>query len=201
MGRVGVAITKYTTWRGQNEEFSNVYHFDVDATVDANLAGQLVTAVKTLELPVFANLVTFKSARVWSAGGTAAQNDTILLQDMTGTGSGTASQSINRELTVVVNLGTGRKTSTGRKIYLRKYIHCAALPSIVSGVPEGTNPLSSAQKAPFISYGQGIRQFAINANASATLEGPQGQNIDNTAPVTVLDYLHTRQFRWTGKRH
>lgn len=194
MGNYAVSITKTVLFRGVAEEFSNVYNYQYDAALAPDDAERLIDAVVALERPVYANIVTFKTGRVWSAGGTPAANETIKIKDLTGTGSALAAQNIYRELCVVVNLDTGRNSSTGRKIYLRKFLHVGALPSGSSSIGLGTDKLAPTDKTPFLTYGNGIRRVTVTGTVQATLQAPGGQDIASDAVVSVLDYLRIRQF-------
>jgi len=198
MPRVAIAVTKERAFQGQLEQWANVYHYDVDGTsplpnADGNdLIDDIVAAEKAIHAPA----VAFKTARVWETGGTPAENETLIIRDLTGNGSMTAAETnIWQEACVVVAWDTGRNTSTGRKIYLRKFVHSGGLPTVVGGTQTGQAALTAAQKGPFTTYGQNIRVLTLaTAAVQARLEAPGGQNAD-TAPVSVLDYLHTRQFR------
>ena len=139
--------------------------------------------------------VTFKVGRVWTAGGTPAANQTVLIKDIAGAGSMTPATGIWRELAFVVNIDAGRTTTTGRKIYLRKYVRSTCLPTSGAAQAQGDSALTSAQKSPFLTYGQNIRAFAPGGLAIANLASPSGTTVSSTANVTVLDYLHNRQFK------
>jgi len=197
MPRIAVAIEKEVPFWGSPERFANVYHYDVSlsSVFAPGDASAIVDKLVTEEKLVHGSVVSFKTARVWETGGSAAENETILIKDLTGAGSMSSTQQLWAENCVVVNLDTGRNTSTGRKIYLRKFIRCQYLPTTGSGQARGETALTTAQKAPFLTFGQNIRQFQVLAGAvGAELEAPGGQNLAGTATVTVLDYIHNRQF-------
>jgi hypothetical protein len=196
--RVAVAIEKSISWRGHQEIFANVYHYDIGAlaTLIDSDASSLIDNIVALEKPVHSNDVTFKTGRVWETGGTPSQNQTLKIKDLSGAGtlvSGTTQ--IWAEAAVVVRLDTGRNSSTGKKIYLRKYIHAGQLNSANQAAAIGSGTLTSGNKGPYITYGNGIRQVGVGGLPNAaTLEAPGGQNLASDAAVSVLDYLHIRQF-------
>lgn len=203
MARVAVSIEKGVSFWGKEERFANVYHYDlgVAGTVVPGDANALVDALVALEKPVYASVVSFRTARVWETGGTPAENETVLIKDLTGPGTLSSSTQLWAENAVVVNIDTGRNTTTGRKIYLRKYIRCQYLGTSASGQARGETALTTAQKQPFLTYGQSIREISLlGGTVSADLESPGGQDAGASATVTVLDYLHNRQFRWQRRR-
>lgn len=196
--RVGVAITKGCQWHGQLEEFSNVYNYDVPALTQLalNEADLIIDRLVALEKAVHSSNVSFLEARVWTRGQGAAQNETIRIRDLSGTGTMSASESLYREACIVVRLNTGRNSTTGRRIFLRKYIHATNLPTAGSLNAAGVSVLTAAQKQPFQTYGEAIRKLEVAGLATdIILEAPGGQNLAENAVVSVLDYVHTRQFR------
>lgn len=202
--RVGVAITKRVNFRGINEEFSNVYHYDVPAitALALNETDLIIDRLVALEKAVHSSGVSFATARVWETGGTPAENETLRIRDLSGSGTLGSTYTFYKELAVVVNLYTGRSSTTGRRVYLRKYIRAGALPSGSPSIGLGQAALTATDKAPFITYGEAIRKLEVAGfPTDIHLEAPGGQNLAANAQVTVLDWLHVRQFRWTGKRH
>lgn len=179
------------------EQFASVYNYDIgllSSLIDSD-ATSLINNLVALEKPCYNGSVNFVNARVWERGGTPAENETIKIMDLTGGGTQlNPTQSLYPELAVVVQLDTGRNTTTGRKIYLRKYVHALSLNSSGSqGL--GAAALTTGQKGPFLTYGQAIREVTVGGLPNtAVLESPGGQNLASGATVTVLDYLHIRQF-------
>jgi hypothetical protein len=196
MALYGVSITKQTLWRGNQEQFSNVYHYNLASTLDVTLAQNLIDQLETAEKLVHTNNVDFLTGRVWEAGGSPAANETILIADLTGSGSAVNTQAMYKELAVVCRIDTARNTSTGRKIYLRKYIHSTALNATNSGAVAGTGTLTAGNKTPFETYIASIRELSLTPGpVSVFLAAPGGQQVSDSSPSEVLDYLHIRQFR------
>lgn len=192
----GVSITKRCPWRGGNEEFANVYHYNLAANLNETLADDLINQLKTAEVLVHGSNVTFVQGRVWEAGGTAPQNETILIKDLSGVGAFPVSVPIYRELCYVIRFDTERNTSTGRKIYLRKYIHATGINSVNAGAQEGTTVLNTGNKAPFLTYGQNIRQLSLSPGTiEVFLSAQGGQQVSDSTLVEVNDWLHIRQFK------
>jgi uncharacterized protein with PIN domain len=171
-----------------------VYHYETDYTVDATNAGEAIDAIVTFERPVHGASVNFKTGRLWTTGGTKEQNETLLIKDLTGTGSLSVSTDFYRELCIVVQSYTGRHSVTGKRIFLRKFIHSLGIP--VSGLNQaiGNAALTAPMKAPFLTYGDQIQEVVPSAGKLMTLEAPSGGNLTPSAPVSVLDYPHIRQF-------
>jgi hypothetical protein len=140
--------------------------------------------------------VTFEDGRVWSAGGTPSQNETIVIRDLSGTGSAAANNNYYVESTYVVRCDTNRNTETGRRIYLRKYYHTLQMTSATSGMLTGENAITSTQNALVKTCVESLRELTLSPGSIlVTLCAPGGQQVSDSRPVTVLPHLHTRQFR------
>lgn len=194
--RIAIAIEKETSWHGNLERFSNVYHYETDFTVNATNAGACIDALVTFEKPVHGSTVTFKTGRLWTTGGTPAQNETLLIKDLSGAGTLAGSIVLYKEAAVVVQSYTGRNSTTGKRIFLRKFIHACILPTgATSFMGDGSGSLDATRKAPFLTYGDQIQEVVPAAGQLMTLEAPSGANLSPSAPVSVLDYVTVRQFR------
>jgi hypothetical protein len=194
--RIAIAIEKELTWHGQAERFSNVYHYETDYTVTNSNAGAAIDALVTFEKPVHTSSVTFKVGRLWTTGGTPQQNETLLIKDLTGSGTLGGAVDLFREACVVVQSYTGRNSTTGKRIFLRKFIHSCGLPTGASStMANGASALDATRKTPFLTYGDQIQEVVPGAGQLMTLEAPSGANLSPSAPVSVLDYVTTRQFR------
>lgn len=194
--RIAIAIEKETAWHGANERWSNVYHYETDFTVNSTNAGACIDALVTFEKPVHAGSVTFKSGRLWTTGLGPALNETLLIKDLSGAGTLSTGTTLYRECAVVVQSYTGRNSITGKRIFLRKFIHACSLPTgALTGQAEGSVALDATRKAPFLTYGDQIQEVVPAAGQLMTLEAPSGANLSPSAPVTVKDFVTVRQFR------
>lgn len=191
----GASMTKQFMYHGQVEQFSNVYHYE-SGVFDSVVANALLDQILSEERKVHTSAVRFLVGRVWEAGGTPAQNQMILVRDFTEFGLMAASSKIHRAAAVVVKLFLGRKSTTGRKIYLRKHLHAEGLPSSVTAESVGESILSSVNKAPFIAYGNAIKNFTVAAiPGGARLVSPDGTGLPVGTNAEVKDGLSIRQFR------
>lgn len=196
MAVYGVSVRKSTPWQGHTESWDNVYHFSLATNLDVALATDLVDQVAAAEKLCHDSTVAFEDGRVWSVGGTPQQNETIVIRDLSGNGAGVYTGGMFIESCVVVRCDTNRNTSTGRRIYLRKYYHTCGVPSSTLGHYEGTTALGSTQKAPAQTCMETVRELLLSPGSIlVTLCAPGGQQVSDSRPVTVLDYLHSRQFR------
>jgi hypothetical protein len=118
--RIGLSITKSTLFRGVQQEFSNVYHFELETAVTAP-GQELVDEVTAFEKSFHGNSVNFLRGNVWSAGGSAGQNHMLHQQTLGGVG-GQSAADIDRERAVLVQWPAGFD-SRGRPVYMRKWYH------------------------------------------------------------------------------
>lgn len=129
-------------------------------------------------------------------GGTPAQNETIVIRDLSGTGGLAGTGGMFIESCVVARCDTNRNTSTGRRIYLRKYYHTCAVSNSSLGMYQGSSVLGAPAKALVQTCLESLREVTLSPGSIlVTLCAPGGQQVSDTRPVSILDYLHTRQFR------
>lgn len=195
MAITAVSVTKSATWRGATEKWSNVYHYFSAANLDVTTATDLVNQIATAEKLCHANNVTFEDGRAWSAGGAPSANETIVIVDLSGTGSLTGDTSYYIESTLVARCDTNRNTATGKRIYLRKYYHTLSITSGTAGMHNGSAALGTTQKAEVKTCLETLREVLLTGGVNVQLCAPGGQIVSDSRPVTVLDYVHTRQFR------
>lgn len=135
---VGVSITKKCTFRGADQEFSNVYYYSGPTPGVAD-ADALAAAVKADEVQFHSGDVTFVRYRVWTAGGSMAANNMISQGTLSGLGSQAAIATMDRERAVLVSWPAG-VSNTGKPVYLRKWFHSCG---ICAGVTFGTSQLQN----------------------------------------------------------
>jgi hypothetical protein len=188
---IGVAVDKQTSWRGIQETFTNVWHFDTAVEVTSQ---QVADAVVDKEKGLMAGNVNFKRVQVWGpTDGTKAQNQMLLQQNLTGSGSAAASTVTAKELTAVVSWDTGRLNTRGAKIYLRKYLHLGGLPEAAEEAAKGNGPLSVAEKTRLVNFGNSMKN--VVGVSGASICDKKGRKLPVNTPAVALPHLHTRQFR------
>ena len=194
MPDLAVSITKSTSWRGHSEQFSNVYHYTYGHAMSNAVADRLILALKAIEATVHTTQAAFVNARVWETGGTPAENETIRILDLTGTGSLSTAAALYKELAAVGRIDSGRNSTTGRKIYLRKYYHPCASPTSSSDANTGVAPMGSSMESVVQAAMNNIRLVVPATGEDYSLTSPSGQVVSPTAPTSVLPYFRVRQF-------
>lgn len=196
MSITAVSVRKSSTFQGVTNYWDNVYHFFNAANLDSTLATDLIDQVAAAEKLCHSGGITFEDGRAWEVGGTPAQNETLAIRDLSGTGAVANTVDMWHECCIVARCDTNRNTTTGKRIYLRKYYHTQHVPSALAGHLEGTLALGTTQKGLVKTCMESLREVTINPGSILMLLcAPGGQTVSDTRPVTVLDYLHSRQFR------
>lgn len=182
MAAPGVVLYKTFSYRGEAEEWGNTYHFVGSAPTDPAGWRSLVDALVALEKTVLANLVTIERAICYEN----TDDSSVYSYDLSafagtvaGTYNPTTMSSTVQEggTSYMARWDTGRRSSKGKPIYLRKYWHPAMSPT---GSPDQVDPdLVTATSA-----------FAANVLSSSGdwpgLAGPDG-----VAPVGHLGQSYT----------
>lgn len=123
MARIGISITKSTSFRNSTQEFSNVYYYDgLAGTPSEAEATALIDELVTKERPLHSTAVTFVRGRCWSQVGTPAQNNMLAQKNLTGTGTKVPETSFDKERALLFRLRAG-SDSRGNPVYLRKWYH------------------------------------------------------------------------------
>jgi hypothetical protein len=159
MPRIGVSITKNTAFRGTNQEFSNVYYFEVSGVPSVAQADTIIDNLVTLEKTIHSTGVTFIRGRLWTETGNKATNEMISQKNLAGTGARITVTNLDKERAFLVRLRAG-VDSRGNPVYLRKWFHaCGAFYSgqgVTTGQMENTASLSSADKTAIVNAVAGI---------------------------------------------
>lgn len=187
MPRVMVSITKRLKFQGHDEEFSNVYRYEVTSADDYDAMVALVRAVRAAEGPVHSAAVSFIRGNAWDVG--LAPNKMIVSEDFSGVGTGPGNFDIYRECAVLVQWPLDRRVGLRltRHRSLKKWLHCAQL-NFGAGVT-GNGLLEAGEKARFITYANAVADGLPNG---AQLVAPNGNR--PSEPPRVHDYLEHRQF-------
>jgi hypothetical protein len=159
MARIGVSITKNTSFRNSTQEFSNVYYYDVTALPTAAQADTFIDNLTTLEKTFHGSNVTFVRGRVWSETGNKATNEMISQKNLSGTGARATTANIDKERAFLFRLRAG-VDSRGNPVYLRKWFHaCAEFVSgqgIATSIGANTSGWSTAERSAQVSAMNGI---------------------------------------------
>ncbi len=196
MALYGLTIEKETLWHGVTERFNNTYYYEGPAEPPAE-AGlrSFINAVHAAEIPIHGSSVSFKQARVWTAGGTKAQNVTLILMDLTGQGSALGAKCF-KETAVQVSWETARLTILGRKIYLRKYIRCCnVVGSVSQEVMIGEEPMVGGMPTPFKTYADRVQTVEAPAGVNYQLKSEKGALPKANNNGVVERFVSSREFR------
>ena len=192
MAAPGVVLYKTFTWRGETEEWGNTYHFVGDAPSSPADWRSLVDDLVTLEKTVLNNTVTIERAICYED----TDHSSVYSYDLSafsGTVAGTYNAVAEGALvqeggtSYMCRWDTGRRSTKGKAIYLRKYWHPAISPA---GSPDTVDTDLMTQ----------LGSFALNVMSSSGdwpgLAGPDGE-----APVghLALPYTNYRDLR-KGRR-
>jgi hypothetical protein len=130
MAAPGVVLYKTFTWRGEVEEWGNTYHFVGDAPSTPSAWRGLVDALVTLEKTVLDYQVSIERAICYED----TDHSSVYSYDLSafsgvvaGTFNSTAESCDKQEggTSYMARWDTGRRSSKGKPIYLRKYWHPA----------------------------------------------------------------------------
>lgn len=192
MAPPGITVIKSFAYRGAAEEWSNQYHIS-DTPVDAAAWRDVVDDLIALEQPVVSNHVTFLRAYCYEDTDNSSVY-TYELADFAGTVLGTLSAGAlyptSGDDAGWVRWDTGRTSSTGKKVYLRKYFHDVWNESAAT-----RDYVATAQKGAFQDLGD-----ALLADFSGTIHmvGPDGNQ--PPGPAGASTYITTRTLKRRGRR-
>lgn len=187
-----ITLIKRMMYRGQQEEWSNTYHFTgtqpANAAAWKTLADALIGAEKQL-LPASQSYVR---AYGYNAGNehSVAQIDYVALGGALVTGTLTTAGLTQLPGDAAVQMRALIGTSTrGKKVYIRKYFHGAVVD------PSTPDNVQANQKSAINSY-LGVL-LGGTLPGSFKWSGPQGQE---ATAVTTPPYITTRTLKRRGKR-
>jgi hypothetical protein len=197
----GVSIEKTVSFRGVNQVFANVYHYDSggSAPSDANLDA-LIDNMVTKEKAFHSASVTWVRGRVWSAGGSQASNQMRVDKSLSGAGGLSNHPDMDRERAVLVRWRAG-SDSRGRPVYLRKFWHVCAQNvggvALAAGILGNTAQFTGTVRDNVETAADGLASIVISAT-TFTLCGPNGRNI--TGSTECHPYLEHHQLgdMWRG---
>jgi hypothetical protein len=183
MSITGMSITKSVSFRGATQEFSNVYFWKTPlGHMDSGEAASAVSTIVAFEKTIHSSDVTFVRAKVWSTGGTKAENEMIYQTNLSGTGSKATATSLDRERAVLIRFRAGVDTR-GRPVYLRKYFHiCGAYLSgaaPAAGNLQNTTQITSGERTGYASAADGIKHITAGIRGF-DLTSESGRDIDGS---------------------
>lgn len=194
MAVFAISITKSVPWRGQVEEFSNVYHYNTLA-IEEFADGAAIDELVAAERPVFANTITFRLARTWGPIGQGqAASVTRVVRDLTGPGTASSASDMYVECATLIEWPLGRYGSRNRRQFLRKWLHARHQPD---GAPVGW--LNGTVLHPGIAGAELAYVNRVTSLDPPGIDGPYelcspgGQT--PIGPATIYPYLEHRQFR------
>lgn len=195
MVRVGVALTKQFPYRNTQEEFTNVFTYEVP-TADIATAQNLVAALLAHEKANHASIVKFTKSRVWTTGGTPAENVTIYISDLADFGTLGEDPGMHAQACYEVQWKTDRPSATGKPVYLRKYLRSFATyasTGLTAGVYAGSTPLPTPIKTALQAYADKLNPL-VTSSGNYDLIAPSGRKV--TARATMPTYMSLHELRY-----
>ena len=192
MGQPAITIIKSFEYRGVDEEWSNQYHLSDAPSTDADWR-TVVDDMIALEIACYSDRVTVLRAYCY----TDSDNPSVYTYDLalfggTVPGELTASDGITQagDAAGWVRWWTGRTSSSGKKIYLRKYFHD------VHGLSEVAPDTIHGD---WVTQYQGFATTLLSAfSGSISMVGPDGTA--PPGPALSGSYVTTRTLKRRGRR-
>lgn len=195
MARVGVSITKSTSFRGATQEFSNVYYYDMSGVPTISEADAIIDKIVAKEKTMHATNVTFVKGRLWHETGDKQTTNMISTKTLSGTGSQSTITGFDKERAFLVRIRAGND-SRGNPVYLRKWWHsCGQFDAAVSSsgtILENTAGFNTAERNAIVAK-VGWVGNADGAAGQLTLVSKKGRVTDAGAPWQAHQYLEHRQ--------
>lgn len=196
MARIGVSITKSTSFRNSTQEFSNVYYFTNGAggLPDATQAEAIIDALTAQEKSFHSTSVTFVRGRLWSQVGSQAGNNMIAQKNLTGTGA-RAAGTYDKERAFLFRVRAGVDVR-GQPVYLRKWFHACG-EFVAGSAPSGnvlqnTSGFSSAERTAQVNQMIGVTSFTAGGS-TWNIVAKSGREPNAGAPWEAHQFLEHHQ--------
>lgn len=191
MAPYAVSVTMAHPFRGASELFSNVFHYDADLVAVTN--DGVIDAVVAGLKAAYPSSVGFRQARLYGPTNQGQlANVTRLIKDLTGNGTATMTGgSFYPELAFFVSMYVGRNPATGRKRFLRKWLHTGKMPSATGNII-GDQLISTAERTFFEDWFESMKNITVQGQ-SLPICTPQGDHLPLNAQAVCGDRLHIRQ--------
>lgn len=188
-----IILVKRFTYRGQNEEWSNTYHFTTTPTTSGgwDTAFASLAAKEKLLYPSTSHIVRAYGYEVGADVASYVKDYTAASAEIAGTYANTDGEHQSGDVAATVRWFTGVFNSRGRKVYLRKYFH-----DVFADISNHDNVAPNLKTA--------IQTFASAILGSAAITGMGSYcGPDGDVPTTGLanSYLTTRTLKRRGKRN
>jgi hypothetical protein len=192
MAAAGMTVLKFFNYRGAGEIWSNQYHMTLAPSDPAGwrtAADGLIAQEKT----VYSNRVHIFQVLCYEDTD-ASSVYTYTLADFAGnvdgTLGGTGGAATPGDVAAWVRWDTGRRSSSGKAVYLRKYFHDVQ----VNGAPNEDQVLA-AQVTAYLAFGNAL---LTALGGGFALAGPDGE--EPPGPVQASTYATTRTLHRRGRR-
>jgi hypothetical protein len=193
VSKPSIVLVQRFTYRGNNEEWTNEYHFNESPPSTPadwkTLADALAAKVKTIN-PIGCKIVRAYCYADSDDDSVATIDYTALAAEVDGTFSTSGLQPGPGDSAAWIRWSTTKRNSKGKTVYLRKYYHPAIS---VSGAPDS---ISGSWRTPAIALGKSL------SGEAAPITGFTMCGHDGTAAgeVAVSSYATTRTLKRRGKR-
>lgn len=157
-GIYAFSIRKSRGWRGQNQGFSNLYHYSIAAPTEQGL-GEILDKLKALEAAVHDTGASFVEGRAWGPvqpNGRGGRMEAVKV--FTGAGALSENSLLYKETALLLYWPLGRYGSKNRPQFIRKWLHSlnTALTSVAG--ENGNTDLGTASST-LNTYMAGVQQL------------------------------------------
>lgn len=201
MAIYGFNVLKRAAYRGGVQHFGNTYYYEV-TTTDDDVTGleRVLDEIVSIEKAFHSTDVTYVQGRVWSAGGTAAQNTMLVEKQLTGTGNRGPDPNMDRERAILIQFRAG-VDSRGRPVYLRKWFHIMGTfwqGTASDGVKAQTAQIPTIERDQFRGEAERLEVIDLIDAPRAELRSKSGRQV--TGATAVHPFLEHRQLgeEWRG---